>query len=55
MQGNVGGISSGLLEFKSQGASLLGVSVQLTTGQLLLRPGKAVQDSPEVAVYIRGV
>ena len=47
------GFSSRLLEVKCGGKSSLKISVQLTTGQLLLRPGASVQDSGEVANHIR--
>ena len=55
LQGNVGEFSSAVLQLKGQGIALLDISCQLTTGQILLRPGKALQDSPEVAIHIRGV
>lgn len=55
IQGNVKEFSSGLLELSSQGTALVGISIRLTSGQLLLRSGAALQDSPEVAVHIRGV
>lgn len=54
-QGNIKGYSSGLLELRHQDSALLGVSIQLMTGQILLRAGITLQDSPEVAMHIRGV
>lgn len=54
-QGNVEGNSSGVLEFCCEGKSLLSMSVEMTTGQFLLRAGSSVQDSGEVANHIRTV
>lgn len=55
LQGSVESYSSGVLEFRCGGKSLLKISIQLTTGDLLLRAGASVQDSGEVAAHIRQV